>query len=189
MFCFLSRTQGGWLVHGFTLWSPQVTGVPEDQILVAVFPGLPTSAELFILPPKNLTERRKGNEEDLEQVSERALGRGTCPHLPSKGTQPHLQPQYGGSVLPLAWQPVRLSSTRGCEEQQACPEDDHTAWSIWHMRREGGPAALVPAVGIPGTSSALLLSDLPPGGWGRHRRRREGFECPCLFLGKQASCP
>uniref|UniRef100_A0A8I3S5B0 VPS10 domain-containing receptor SorCS3 n=1 Tax=Canis lupus familiaris TaxID=9615 RepID=A0A8I3S5B0_CANLF len=48
----------------------KVTGVPEDQILVAVFPGLPTSAELFILPPKNLTERRKGNEEDLEQIVE-----------------------------------------------------------------------------------------------------------------------
>jgi hypothetical protein len=54
--------------------SLQVTSVPEDQILVAVFPGLPTSAELFILPPKNLTERRKGNEGDLEQVSERNLG-------------------------------------------------------------------------------------------------------------------
>ncbi|XP_059254505.1 VPS10 domain-containing receptor SorCS3 isoform X2 [Mustela nigripes] len=48
----------------------KVTSVPEDQILVAVFPGLPTSAELFILPPKNLTERRKGNEEDLEQIVE-----------------------------------------------------------------------------------------------------------------------
>uniref|UniRef100_A0A3Q2L7J5 Sortilin related VPS10 domain containing receptor 3 n=1 Tax=Equus caballus TaxID=9796 RepID=A0A3Q2L7J5_HORSE len=48
----------------------KVTGVPEDQILVAVFPGLPTSAELFILPPKNLTERRKGNEGDLEQIVE-----------------------------------------------------------------------------------------------------------------------
>ncbi|XP_054546185.1 VPS10 domain-containing receptor SorCS3 [Talpa occidentalis] len=48
----------------------KVTSVPEDQILVAVFPGLPTSAELFILPPKNLTERRKGNEGDLEQIVE-----------------------------------------------------------------------------------------------------------------------
>ncbi|XP_054378808.1 VPS10 domain-containing receptor SorCS3 isoform X3 [Pongo abelii] len=48
----------------------KVTSVPEDQILIAVFPGLPTSAELFILPPKNLTERRKGNEGDLEQIVE-----------------------------------------------------------------------------------------------------------------------
>uniref|UniRef100_A0A8D0W1W2 PKD domain-containing protein n=1 Tax=Sus scrofa TaxID=9823 RepID=A0A8D0W1W2_PIG len=48
----------------------KVTSVPEEQILVAVFPGLPTSAELFILPPKNLTERRKGNEGDLEQIVE-----------------------------------------------------------------------------------------------------------------------
>uniref|UniRef100_A0A5F8GHT5 Sortilin related VPS10 domain containing receptor 3 n=1 Tax=Monodelphis domestica TaxID=13616 RepID=A0A5F8GHT5_MONDO len=48
----------------------KVTSVPEDQILVAVFPGLPTSAELFILPHKNMTERRKGNEADLEQIAE-----------------------------------------------------------------------------------------------------------------------
>uniref|UniRef100_A0A7M4F0H0 Sortilin related VPS10 domain containing receptor 3 n=1 Tax=Crocodylus porosus TaxID=8502 RepID=A0A7M4F0H0_CROPO len=48
----------------------QVTGIPDEQILVAVFPGLPTSAELFILPHKNTTERRKGNEGDLEQIVE-----------------------------------------------------------------------------------------------------------------------
>uniref|UniRef100_A0A672TSI9 VPS10 domain-containing receptor SorCS3 n=1 Tax=Strigops habroptila TaxID=2489341 RepID=A0A672TSI9_STRHB len=45
-----------------------VTGIPDEQILVAVFPGLPTSAELFILPHKNTTERRKSSEADLEQV-------------------------------------------------------------------------------------------------------------------------
>uniref|UniRef100_A0A8C3JFA0 VPS10 domain-containing receptor SorCS3 n=1 Tax=Calidris pygmaea TaxID=425635 RepID=A0A8C3JFA0_9CHAR len=47
-----------------------VTGIPDEQILVAVFPGLPTSAELFILPHKNTTERRKSSEADLEQVVE-----------------------------------------------------------------------------------------------------------------------
>ncbi|XP_039337917.1 VPS10 domain-containing receptor SorCS3 isoform X5 [Mauremys reevesii] len=50
--------------------STKVTGIPDEQILVAVFPGLPTSAELFILPHKNTTERRKGHEGDLEQVVE-----------------------------------------------------------------------------------------------------------------------
>uniref|UniRef100_A0A8V0ZHX1 Sortilin related VPS10 domain containing receptor 3 n=1 Tax=Gallus gallus TaxID=9031 RepID=A0A8V0ZHX1_CHICK len=45
----------------------QVTGIPDEQILVAVFPGLPTSAELFVLPHKNTTERRKSSEADLEQ--------------------------------------------------------------------------------------------------------------------------
>uniref|UniRef100_A0A8B9VR42 PKD domain-containing protein n=1 Tax=Anas zonorhyncha TaxID=75864 RepID=A0A8B9VR42_9AVES len=45
-----------------------VTGIPDEQILVAVFPGLPTSAELFILPHKNTTEMRKSSEADLEQV-------------------------------------------------------------------------------------------------------------------------
>ncbi|KFP90017.1 VPS10 domain-containing receptor SorCS3, partial [Apaloderma vittatum] len=48
----------------------QVTGISDEQILVAVFPGLPTSAELFILPNKNTTERRKSSEADLEQVVE-----------------------------------------------------------------------------------------------------------------------
>ncbi|XP_024064621.2 VPS10 domain-containing receptor SorCS3 [Terrapene carolina triunguis] len=48
----------------------QVTGILDEQILVAVFPGLPTSAELFILPHRNTTERRKGHEGDLEQVVE-----------------------------------------------------------------------------------------------------------------------
>uniref|UniRef100_A0A8C6ZRK8 VPS10 domain-containing receptor SorCS3 n=1 Tax=Nothoprocta perdicaria TaxID=30464 RepID=A0A8C6ZRK8_NOTPE len=48
----------------------QVTGIPDEQVLVAVFPGLPTSAELFILPYKNTTERRKSSEADLEQVVE-----------------------------------------------------------------------------------------------------------------------
>eukprot|EP00076_Gallus_gallus_P048544 XP_421749.2 VPS10 domain-containing receptor SorCS3 [Gallus gallus] len=48
----------------------QVTGIPDEQILVAVFPGLPTSAELFVLPHKNTTERRKSSEADLEQVVE-----------------------------------------------------------------------------------------------------------------------
>lgn len=45
-----------------------MTGIPDEQILVAVFPGLPTSAELFILPHKNTTEMRKSSEADLEQV-------------------------------------------------------------------------------------------------------------------------
>lgn len=45
-----------------------MTGIPDEQILVALFPGLPTSAELFILPHKNTTERRKSSEADLEQV-------------------------------------------------------------------------------------------------------------------------
>nr|XP_014347387.1 PREDICTED: VPS10 domain-containing receptor SorCS3 [Latimeria chalumnae] len=47
----------------------QVTNIPAEQILVAVLPGLPVSAELFILPHKNTTERR-GNVVDLDQISE-----------------------------------------------------------------------------------------------------------------------
>ncbi|XP_029466602.1 VPS10 domain-containing receptor SorCS3 [Rhinatrema bivittatum] len=46
----------------------QVTNIADEQVLVAMFPGLPTSAELFILPHKNTTERRKRIEADLEHI-------------------------------------------------------------------------------------------------------------------------
>ncbi|CAB1344629.1 unnamed protein product, partial [Coregonus sp. 'balchen'] len=48
----------------------QVSDFPEDQLLVAVFPGVPTAAELFLLPHKNQSEGRKKKEEELEQISE-----------------------------------------------------------------------------------------------------------------------
>nr|XP_020644639.1 VPS10 domain-containing receptor SorCS3 [Pogona vitticeps] len=48
----------------------RVTGIPDEQVLVAVFPGLPTSAELFILPYHNMSDRRSGSEGDLEQIVE-----------------------------------------------------------------------------------------------------------------------
>ncbi|XP_041117992.1 VPS10 domain-containing receptor SorCS3-like isoform X1 [Polyodon spathula] len=47
----------------------QVSDFPEEQLLVAVLPGIPTVAELFLLPLYNLTEERKKNEADLEQIS------------------------------------------------------------------------------------------------------------------------
>ncbi|KAG7463022.1 hypothetical protein MATL_G00190840 [Megalops atlanticus] len=48
----------------------QVCEVPEEQLLVAVFPGIPTAAELFLLPHKNQSEDRKKGEEDLLHISE-----------------------------------------------------------------------------------------------------------------------
>lgn len=48
---------------------PQATGVPGQHILVAVLPGLPTAAELFVLPYQDLTRENKRSAEDLEQVS------------------------------------------------------------------------------------------------------------------------
>uniref|UniRef100_A0A8C7HB74 VPS10 domain-containing receptor SorCS3-like n=1 Tax=Oncorhynchus kisutch TaxID=8019 RepID=A0A8C7HB74_ONCKI len=48
----------------------QVSDFPEDQLLVAVFPGVPTAAELFLLPHKNQSEGRKKSEKELEQISE-----------------------------------------------------------------------------------------------------------------------
>ncbi|XP_058627043.1 VPS10 domain-containing receptor SorCS3 isoform X2 [Onychostoma macrolepis] len=48
----------------------QVADIPEEQLLVAVFPGIPTAAELFLLPPRNQSDGRKRTEEDLEQISE-----------------------------------------------------------------------------------------------------------------------
>uniref|UniRef100_A0A8C1UF46 PKD domain-containing protein n=1 Tax=Cyprinus carpio TaxID=7962 RepID=A0A8C1UF46_CYPCA len=42
-----------------------------QQLLVAVFPGIPTAAELFLLPPpRNQSDGRKQTEEDLDQISE-----------------------------------------------------------------------------------------------------------------------
>lgn len=46
----------------------QVLDFPEDQLLVAVFPGVPTAAELFLLPNKNQSEGKKKSEEELEKV-------------------------------------------------------------------------------------------------------------------------
>ncbi|XP_066514332.1 VPS10 domain-containing receptor SorCS3 [Hoplias malabaricus] len=48
----------------------QIADIPSEQLLVAVFPGIPTAAELFLLPSKNQSDTRKKNEEDLEQISE-----------------------------------------------------------------------------------------------------------------------
>lgn len=48
--------------------SLQVSDFPEEQLLVAVFPGVPTAAELFLLPRKNQSETRKKTEEELEKV-------------------------------------------------------------------------------------------------------------------------
>lgn len=48
---------------------PQATAVPGQHILVAVLPGLPTAAELFVLPYQDPTGENKRSAEDLEQVS------------------------------------------------------------------------------------------------------------------------
>uniref|UniRef100_A0A7N6AV62 PKD domain-containing protein n=1 Tax=Anabas testudineus TaxID=64144 RepID=A0A7N6AV62_ANATE len=48
----------------------QVSDFPEEKLLVAVFPGVPTAAELFLLPHKNQSEGKKKCEEELEQVSD-----------------------------------------------------------------------------------------------------------------------
>uniref|UniRef100_UPI0040386C46 VPS10 domain-containing receptor SorCS1-like n=1 Tax=Callospermophilus lateralis TaxID=76772 RepID=UPI0040386C46 len=48
----------------------EATGIPSQHILVAVHPGLPTTAELFILPYQDLTGENKRSLDDLEQISE-----------------------------------------------------------------------------------------------------------------------
>lgn len=47
----------------------QATGIPSQHILVAVLPGLPTAAELFVLPYQDANRENKRSTEDLEQVS------------------------------------------------------------------------------------------------------------------------
>uniref|UniRef100_A0A673T762 Sortilin related VPS10 domain containing receptor 1 n=2 Tax=Suricata suricatta TaxID=37032 RepID=A0A673T762_SURSU len=48
----------------------EASGVPDQHILVAVLPGLPTAAELFVLPYQDLTGENRRSAEDLEQISE-----------------------------------------------------------------------------------------------------------------------
>uniref|UniRef100_A0A4W6BRS1 PKD domain-containing protein n=1 Tax=Lates calcarifer TaxID=8187 RepID=A0A4W6BRS1_LATCA len=49
----------------------QATGVREDQLLVTVLPGLPTAAEFFLLPDKQLTEGKpEKSSAHLDQLSE-----------------------------------------------------------------------------------------------------------------------
>lgn len=48
----------------------EATGVNGKQILVAVLPGLPTSAELFILPHREAAGENKRTAGDLEQISD-----------------------------------------------------------------------------------------------------------------------
>lgn len=48
--------------------SSQVSDFPEEQLLVAVFPGVPTAAELFLLPDKNQSVVKKKREEELTKV-------------------------------------------------------------------------------------------------------------------------
>lgn len=58
--------------------SLQVSDFPEEQLLVAVFPGVPTAAELFLLPHKNHSESKKKSEEELEQVSDTMTAFSNC---------------------------------------------------------------------------------------------------------------
>lgn len=60
---------GGPVVYVWLWISLQVSGFPEEQLLVALSPGLPTAAELFILPEAHTPpEHRKKSEEALVSV-------------------------------------------------------------------------------------------------------------------------
>ncbi|NXW01304.1 SORC1 protein, partial [Fregetta grallaria] len=48
----------------------EATGISSKHILVALLPGLPTSAELFILPYQDTTGENKRTAANLEQISE-----------------------------------------------------------------------------------------------------------------------
>ncbi|XP_073096559.1 VPS10 domain-containing receptor SorCS1 isoform X6 [Manis javanica] len=48
----------------------EASGLPGQHILVAVLPGLPTAAELFVLPYQDSTGDSRRPAEDLEQISE-----------------------------------------------------------------------------------------------------------------------
>lgn len=49
----------------------QVSGVSEDQLIVSLYPGLPTTAELFILPDAHVPgELKRKGEEPLDTISD-----------------------------------------------------------------------------------------------------------------------
>uniref|UniRef100_A0A8C9NU61 VPS10 domain-containing receptor SorCS1 n=1 Tax=Serinus canaria TaxID=9135 RepID=A0A8C9NU61_SERCA len=52
----------------------EATGISSKHVLVAVLPGLPTSAELFILPYQDATGEKKRTAANLEQVLCQLLG-------------------------------------------------------------------------------------------------------------------
>lgn len=59
----------GRVIHACVILSAQVSGVPEEQLLVFLYPGLPSTAELFILPDENTSnEHKKSSEEAVETV-------------------------------------------------------------------------------------------------------------------------
>ncbi|XP_061763847.1 VPS10 domain-containing receptor SorCS3 [Nerophis ophidion] len=47
----------------------QVAEFPEEQLLVAVLPGVPTAAELFLLPHRSQSQDKKRSEQELERIS------------------------------------------------------------------------------------------------------------------------
>uniref|UniRef100_A0A4W6D2F9 VPS10 domain-containing receptor SorCS2 n=1 Tax=Lates calcarifer TaxID=8187 RepID=A0A4W6D2F9_LATCA len=66
----------------------QATGVREDQLLVTVLPGLPTAAEFFLLPDKQLTEGKPEKSSDYEQIfSEIALNQNLVQFTLRPGVQ------------------------------------------------------------------------------------------------------
>ncbi|KAL2102387.1 hypothetical protein ACEWY4_001555 [Coilia grayii] len=53
----------------------QATGMDLEQLLVAVLPGLPTTAEFFLLPDKQVTEGKpEKTTQHLDELSEMVLG-------------------------------------------------------------------------------------------------------------------
>ncbi|XP_063051875.1 VPS10 domain-containing receptor SorCS1-like [Engraulis encrasicolus] len=53
----------------------QATGIDREQLLVTVLPGLPTTAEFFLLPDKQVTEGKpEKTTQHLEELSEMVLG-------------------------------------------------------------------------------------------------------------------
>uniref|UniRef100_A0A4W6D1V8 VPS10 domain-containing receptor SorCS2 n=1 Tax=Lates calcarifer TaxID=8187 RepID=A0A4W6D1V8_LATCA len=64
----------------------QATGVREDQLLVTVLPGLPTAAEFFLLPDKQLTEG-KPEKSSLSEVLLSALNQNLVQFTLRPGVQ------------------------------------------------------------------------------------------------------
>lgn len=78
----------------------QSTGVREEQLLVTVLPGLPTAAEFFLLPDKQLTEGKpEKSSAHLDQVRQPLLCLPPHPVCPVSNSQRYHNPAHKSEAL------------------------------------------------------------------------------------------
>lgn len=107
------------VLHEVMLLLLKVTGISEDQLLVTVLPGLPTTAEVFIVPDKR-SRHRVGDEEwgHLDQVSScKNFLTTSCIHSLQRGRAEKVK--VSGGNIPLGYFPQFRISRNTAESASA----------------------------------------------------------------------